>query len=92
MCLLSMLNPVESAERDASTLLHFDSLLTFVICDNRSAHPDIGYYNGGYQNETFVDAFVTYAKIVLTHDADRVPIWVTFSQHFLYSFNIAGAK
>ncbi|KAE8139825.1 glycoside hydrolase superfamily [Aspergillus pseudotamarii] len=74
------------------TLLHFDSPLMFVGSDNRSVHPHIGYYNGGYQNETFVDAFVNYAKIVLTHYADRVPIWVTFNEPFLYSFNFAGAN
>ncbi|KAE8403267.1 glycoside hydrolase superfamily [Aspergillus pseudonomiae] len=74
------------------TLLHFDSPLMFVGSDNTSAHPDIGYNNGGYQNETFVDAFVNYAKIVLTHYADRVPIWITFNEPLLYSFNFAGAN
>ncbi|GIK07199.1 hypothetical protein Aspvir_002855 [Aspergillus viridinutans] len=72
------------------TLLHFDSPLMFVDGGNL-AKPDIGYSNGGYQNETFVDAFVNYAKIVLTHFADRVPIWVTFNEPLLYSFNFKGA-
>lgn len=36
--------------------------------------------NGGYQNETFEDAFVNYGKIVLSHFADRVPIWITFTE------------
>ncbi|GKZ34426.1 hypothetical protein AbraIFM66950_004701 [Aspergillus brasiliensis] len=44
------------------------------------------------ENETFVDAFVDYAKIVLAHYADRVPIWVTFNEPLLYSFNSAGAQ
>ncbi|KAE8387822.1 glycoside hydrolase superfamily [Aspergillus alliaceus] len=74
------------------TLHHFDSPLIFVASDNTSAHPDIGNNNAGYQNETFVDAFVNYAKIVLTHYADRVPIWVTFNEPYLYSFNFTGAN
>ncbi|KAA8647326.1 glycoside hydrolase family 1 protein [Aspergillus tanneri] len=73
------------------TLLHFDSPLIFVAGENSSARPDFGLSNGGYQNETFVDAFVNYAKIVLTHYADRVPIWVTFNEPYLFSYNFAGA-
>ncbi|KAI0515464.1 glycoside hydrolase [Xylaria bambusicola] len=73
------------------TLFHFDSPWTFVSSDNFTATPDFGSKNGGYQNETFVDAFVNYAKIVLTHYSDRVPIWVTFNEPWLYSFNFAGA-
>ncbi|OJJ31947.1 hypothetical protein ASPWEDRAFT_161048 [Aspergillus wentii DTO 134E9] len=72
------------------TMLHFDSPLMFVASDNRSAHPDIGYNNAGYQNETFVDAFVNYAQILLTHYGDRVPIWVTFNEPLLYSYNFQG--
>ncbi|CAG7959230.1 unnamed protein product [Penicillium olsonii] len=75
------------------TLLHFDTPWLFVSSDdNFTAKPDIGYYNGGYHNETFVDAYVNYAKIVLSHFADRVPIWVSFNEPFLYSFDFAGAN
>ncbi|KAI1736968.1 glycoside hydrolase [Xylaria scruposa] len=74
------------------TLIHFDSPWTFVSSHDFTTKPDIGATTGGYQNETFVDAFVNYAKIVLTHYADRVPIWVTFNEPFLYSFNFAGAN
>lgn len=73
------------------TLIHFDSPWVFVSSDNFAATPDFGVKNGGYQNETFVDAFVNYARIVLAHYADRVPIWVTFNEPWLYSFNFAGA-
>lgn len=45
-------------------MLHFDSPLMFVASDNITKHPDIGYNNGGYQNETFVDAFVNYGKVL----------------------------
>lgn len=74
------------------TLIHFDSPWPFVSSDNFSATPDIGNANGGYHNETFVDSFVNYAKIVLTHYADRVPVWFTFNEPFLYSFNFTGAN
>jgi beta-glucosidase/6-phospho-beta-glucosidase/beta-galactosidase len=72
------------------TMLHFDSPLMFVDIDEIYAPPDIGYNNAGYQNETFVDAFVNYGKVLLTHFADRVPIWNTFNEPLLYSFNFQG--
>ncbi|KAJ5301270.1 hypothetical protein PENANT_c023G02248 [Penicillium antarcticum] len=72
------------------TMLHFDSPLMFVASDNISTRPDIGYNNAGYQNETFVDAFVNYGKVLLSHYADRVPIWVTFNEPLLYAFNFKG--
>ncbi|KAJ5110539.1 CAZyme family GH1 [Penicillium argentinense] len=72
------------------TMLHFDSPLMFVASDNITRHPDIGYNNAGYQNETFTDAFVNYGKVLLTHFADRVPIWVTFNEPLLYAFNFQG--
>lgn len=61
------------------TMLHFDTPLQFYGDNTTQASDDalIGYVNGGYQNETFADAFVNYGKIVLTHYADRVPIWFT---------------
>ncbi|KAK5994775.1 Beta-glucosidase 4 [Cladobotryum mycophilum] len=71
------------------TLLHFDTPLQFFAA-NLSAisdRPYIGYNNGGYQNETFADAFVHYAKVVMTHYADRVPVWFTFNEPFIYSYN-----
>lgn len=58
------------------TLIHFDTPLQFY--GNLSTVTDrvrIGYVNGAYQNETFKDAFINYGKVVLTHFADRVPIW-----------------
>lgn len=71
------------------TLLHFDTPIQFYGSNLSSAAdpPLIGYDNGGYQNETFVDAFVNYAQIVMTHFADRVPTWFTFNEPLLYSYN-----
>lgn len=83
---------LDAGMQPAVTLLHFDSPWLFVSSDNFSATPDFGNANGGYQNETFVDSFVNYAKIVLTNYADRVPVWFTFNEPFLYSFNFTGAN
>jgi hypothetical protein len=71
------------------TLLHFDTPLQFYGSNLTSAQepPEIGYVNGAYQNETFPDAFVNYAKIVMAHYADRVPVWYTFNEPLLYSKN-----
>jgi beta-glucosidase/6-phospho-beta-glucosidase/beta-galactosidase len=71
------------------TLFHFDTPLQFFGSNLSTAadKPLIGYVNGGYQNETFQDAFVNYGKVVLTHFADRVPIWFTFNEPFIYSDN-----
>jgi beta-glucosidase/6-phospho-beta-glucosidase/beta-galactosidase len=44
-------------------MLHFDSPLMFVASDDITKRPDIGYNNAGYQNETFIDAFVNYGKV-----------------------------
>lgn len=71
------------------TLLHFDVPVQFYAANITAAQepPLIGYVNGGYQNETFIDAFVNYAQIVMTHYADRVPVWFTFNEPLLYSNN-----
>ncbi|KAJ1333288.1 beta-glucosidase [Microdochium nivale] len=70
------------------TLIHFDTPLQFYgnISDTKG-RPLIGYVNGAYQNETFQDAFVHYGKVVMTHFADRVPVWYTFNEPLLYSSN-----
>jgi len=58
------------------TLFHFDTPFQFFGEGNSPADDaKIGYVNGGYQNDTFEDSFVNYGKIVLTHYADRIPIW-----------------
>jgi hypothetical protein len=61
------------------TMFHFDTPLQFFGGNNSQIAdpPLIGYVNGGYQNETFEDAFVNYGKILLTHFSDRVPVWFT---------------
>lgn len=69
------------------TLTHFDLPLQFFedpqsLGQNLTKEElqNLDYITDGYSNDTFSDAFVNYAKIVLTHYADRVPVWVTFTQ------------
>ncbi|KAJ5550298.1 CAZyme family GH1 [Penicillium sp. DV-2018c] len=56
---------LDAGMKPVVTMLHFDSPLMFVADDDIKKHPDIGYNNAGYQNETFVDAFVNYGKPLL---------------------------
>jgi beta-glucosidase/6-phospho-beta-glucosidase/beta-galactosidase len=82
---------IEKGMAPEVTLLHFDTPLQFYgSISNVTAtlsNSEIGSTNGGYQNETFPDSFVNYAKIVMTHYADRVPVWYTFNEPLLYSAN-----
>ncbi|QKX64810.1 uncharacterized protein TRUGW13939_11986 [Talaromyces rugulosus] len=67
---------------------HYNVVINFVLKKGMFLiTPEIGKRNGAYQNETFVDAFVHYAKIVMTHYADRVPLWITFNEPQLYTSN-----
>ncbi|KAJ9131005.1 Beta-glucosidase 1B [Pleurostoma richardsiae] len=69
------------------TLYHFDTPLQFYnnLTHRKDAH--IGVYNGGYDNSTFEDAFVHYGKIIMTHFADRVPIWFTWNEPVMFAAN-----
>lgn len=76
------------------TLMHFDSPLMFT--GGKPPSSTMADYpinnNGGYDNDTFVDAFVNYGKIVLTHYADRVSKWVGINEPFLYVGTPLGIK
>ncbi|KAK6347317.1 hypothetical protein TWF696_007388 [Orbilia brochopaga] len=76
------------------TMLHFDTPLQFFAGNvtSRFKDPMIGFFNGGFQNATFEDAFVHYGKLLLTHYADRVPIWFTFNEPLLFSDNGASVN
>ncbi|KAI1407529.1 glycoside hydrolase family 1 protein [Hypoxylon sp. FL1857] len=52
------------------TLHHFDTPLYYA--SNTSWQ--------GYDHDEFVNGFVNYAKIVLTHFSDRVSTWITFNE------------
>ncbi|EKG11325.1 Glycoside hydrolase family 1 [Macrophomina phaseolina MS6] len=64
-------------------LLHMDTPLQFFgdyYVEGIRQRPYYGYFNMGYQNETFEEAFVNYGKIIMSRIADRVPIWVTVNK------------
>ncbi|CUM67336.1 uncharacterized protein PRCAT00005029001 [Priceomyces carsonii] len=75
---------LENGITPIATLTHFDSPLMFNGGKPVSGDYELGLY-AGYANETFVDAFVNYGKIVLAHYADRVPVWIGFNEPYLYS-------
>ena len=74
------------------TLFHFDTPIQFFGSNlTTAANPaKFGYVNGGYQNKTFADAFVNYAKVAMTHYADRVPLWFTFNEPLIYAYDAAS--
>lgn len=86
---------LEKGMLPAIMLLHTDSPLQFYsnISDTLIAPGTggIGYVDAGFQNSyknvSFEDAFVNYGKIVMTHFADRVPIFWTFNEPLLGSRN-----
>jgi hypothetical protein len=73
------------------TLHHYDTPLTFYGANYTEAVQNTKLYMANwdmaFQNSTFQDAFVNYGKIVMTHFADRVPVWFTFNEP---QFGIAG--
>lgn len=67
------------------TLLHGDAPLVFFgganeYLEQLTVRNYFGYFNEGYQNSTFAEAFANYGKIVMAHFADRVPLWVTVNE------------
>jgi beta-glucosidase/6-phospho-beta-glucosidase/beta-galactosidase len=72
----------------SDTPLQFYANLTDVLIPTGAG---IGYTDAGYQNSyknvSFEDAFVNYGKIIMTHFADRVPIFWTFNEPLLGSRN-----
>ncbi|KAJ4989903.1 beta-glucosidase A [Stagonosporopsis vannaccii] len=86
---------LEKGMQPAIMLLHTDSPLQFYsnISDTTitPGTGGIGYVDAGFQNSynnvSFEDAFVNYGKIVMTHFADRVPIFWTFNEPLLGARN-----
>lgn len=79
---------LEKGMKPAVTIFHIDTPLQFF--SNLSTIQDdalIEYVNGGYQDSKFEDDFVNYGKIVLSHFADCIPIWVTFNEPLIYCDN-----
>jgi len=76
------------------TLIHTDTPMQFYANISDIVIPTgqgIGYSDAGFQssykNVSFEDAFVYYGKVLMTHFADRVPIWFTFNEPLLGSRN-----
>lgn len=86
---------LEKGMMPAVMLLHTDSPLQFFNnISETSIAPGtggIGYVDAGFQrsykNVSYEDAFVHYGKIIMTHFADRVPIFWTFNEPLLGSRN-----
>lgn len=86
---------LEKGMLPAIVLHHTDSPLQFYsnISETtiKAGTSAIGYSDSGFQrsynNVSFEDAFVNYGKIVMTHFADRVPIFWTFNEPLLGSRN-----
>jgi beta-glucosidase/6-phospho-beta-glucosidase/beta-galactosidase len=86
---------LEKGMLPAIMLLHTDTPLQFYanLSDIGIAPGSggIGYVDAGFQNSyknvSYEDAFVNYGKIVMTHFADRVPIFWTFNEPLLGSRN-----
>ncbi|ODV66764.1 glycoside hydrolase [Hyphopichia burtonii NRRL Y-1933] len=86
---------LENGITPMATLTHFDSPYGFVEGTNFTAKSALfknGGYSSSYKNVSFEDAFVHYGKIILTHYADRVPLWVGFNEPLLYSNDPASIK
>ncbi|KAL8383649.1 hypothetical protein RB595_010718 [Gaeumannomyces hyphopodioides] len=75
---------IEKGMVPSVTLLHFDTPLRFYANLSSRHRPLIGYNDGAYGHPAFQDAFVHYGKVVMTHFADRVPVWFTFNEPLLY--------
>lgn len=69
------------------TLLHNDTPLQFFGSDPTAALLERSYAIGSnqgfqstYNNVTWKDAFVHYGQIVMSHFADRVPVWISINE------------
>ncbi|KAI0376942.1 glycoside hydrolase family 1 protein [Hypomontagnella monticulosa] len=61
---------IEYGMKPVVTLSHFDVPLHYLNLTSWQ----------GYESPDFVDGFVNYAKIVLTHYSDRVGTWISFNE------------
>jgi beta-glucosidase/6-phospho-beta-glucosidase/beta-galactosidase len=77
---------VEKGMQPLVTLIHFDTPMNF-LPDPSNIGPILRGFPGAYDNATFEDAFVHYGKVVMTHYADRVPVWFTYNEPFIPSPN-----
>jgi beta-glucosidase/6-phospho-beta-glucosidase/beta-galactosidase len=72
---------LEKGMKPIVTLIHIDSPLIFypnVSAEYIGRDPECGFLDYRLQDPRFEYAWVNYGKIVMSHFADRVPIWVTW--------------
>ncbi|KAH8883707.1 glycoside hydrolase family 1 protein [Thozetella sp. PMI_491] len=64
------------------TLIHFDTPAVYIGGNFTGLlqRTYLGRVNCAYQADGFVEGMVNYGKIVMSHFADRVPIWITFNE------------
>ncbi|OKL56111.1 hypothetical protein UA08_08680 [Talaromyces atroroseus] len=73
------------------TLIHFDTPYAFVR-DSVDLDFQIGGWRGGYDNVTFPDAYLHYAKLVMSLYGDRVSHWITFNEPMAHTNNAEGVR
>ncbi|CAG8970729.1 hypothetical protein HYALB_00001511, partial [Hymenoscyphus albidus] len=82
---------IEKGMAPIITLIHLDTPYVFWNFGTVSQEiSDLGAGDGKFGSQEFEDAFVNYGKILMTHFADRVPIWMTYDEPFLQSNNATG--
>ena len=57
-------------------MYHFDTPSVFGTPVHYPLY-NAGVFNIGLNNDTIVDSFVNYARILFAHYADRVPYWIS---------------
>lgn len=72
-----------------ATMVHADEPYEFIMNGGNVSRSYLSL-NSGAANSTFVDSFVYYARILLAHYGDRVPIWITINEPYYESGNLEG--
>ncbi|KAF7539755.1 hypothetical protein G7054_g1880 [Neopestalotiopsis clavispora] len=72
---------------------HYDDLINTCLQYGITPIPTLWHFDApmlvDFDDESMIEHFIYYAKIVMTHYADRIPIWQTFNEPnvgFLYLF------
>lgn len=71
------------------TIVHADEPYEFVMNGGNVSRSYLSL-NSGAANNTFVQSFVYYSKILFANYADRVPIWITINEPYYESGNLQG--
>lgn len=90
---------LEKGMKPILTLHHFDTPLQFygggeeylyqlAVAQAETTFGTFG--NWAFQNNTFEDAYVNYAQIIMARYAEKVPMWVTFNEPQIGTINGAA--